>query len=504
MEMKSSVVFSYPAMEELFKSNPWVITGTTLAVLILMTTMFRKKSLSMKWPKGPKTLPIIGNMHLLGGTNLQVILHNMSKVYGNVMTIWIGSWRPVIVVSDIERAWEVLVNKSSDYSGRDMPEITKIISADWKTISTSDSGPHWTNLRKGLQNVALSPHNLAAQFQFQERDICKLIETLKEEAKLNNGIVKPLDHLKKATIRLISRLVFGQDFDNSKYVEDMHHAIEELIRVSGYARLADAFYYAKYLPSQKKAVRDVEEAQRRVQRLVRPFLSLNPPTNCYLHFLRSQNYSDEVIIFAIFEAYLLGVDSTSSTTAWALAFLVREPNVQEKLYQELKNFTAKNGREMLKVEDINKLPYLQAVIKETMRMKPIAPLAIPHKACRDTSLKGRKIDKGTQIMVNIYALHHNENVWKEPFKFMPERFLQTDQDVNGKAMDQSLLPFSAGMRICAGMELGKLQFSFSLANLLNTFQWSCVADGVLPDMSDQLGFVLLMKTPLEARITPRC
>nr|Q50LH3.1 RecName: Full=(S)-stylopine synthase 1; Short=STS; AltName: Full=Cytochrome P450 719A2; Short=EcCYP719A2; Short=EcCYPB [Eschscholzia californica]BAD98250.1 stylopine synthase [Eschscholzia californica] len=491
-------------MKILMMNNPWILTATATTLLISIFLFFTRKSSKMVWPAGPKTLPIIGNMHLLGGTALQVVLHNLAKVHGSVMTIWIGSWRPVIVVSDIERAWEVLVNKSSDYSARDMPDITKIISADWKTISTSDSGPHWTNLRKGLQNVALSPHNLAAQFQFQEKDMTKMIQTLEEEARNNNGIVKPLDHMKKATLRLISRLVFGQDFNNDKYVDDMHLAIEELIRVSGYARLAEAFYYAKYLPSHKKAVREVEEAQRRVQNLVSPFLSLNPPTNTYLHFLRSQKYDDEVIIFAIFEAYLLGVDSTSLTTAWALAFLIREPNVQEKLYQELESFASKNDRRILKVEDINKLQYLQAVIKETMRMKPIAPLAIPHKACRDTSLMGKKIDKGTRVMVNIFALHHNKNVFNDPFKFMPERFMKVDsQDANGKAMEQSLLPFSAGMRICAGMELGKLQFSFALANLAYAFKWSCVADGVLPDMSDQLGFVLLMKTPLEARINRR-
>ncbi|KAI3867351.1 hypothetical protein MKW98_013276 [Papaver atlanticum] len=493
-------------MKEMFSSSLVLITSTTMVVITTITMLLifaRKKSSTMEWPTGPKTLPIIGNMHILGGTALQVVLHNLAKIHGNVMTIWIGSWRPVIVVSDIERAWEVLVNKSSDYSARDMPEITKIISADWKTISTSDSGPAWSNLRKGLQNVALSPHNLAAQSQFQEKDITKMIQSLKKEASSNNGIVKPIDHLKKATLRLISRLIFGQDFDNDKYVDDMHHAIEELIRVSGYAQLAEAFYYAKYLPSHKKAVRDVEEANQRVKKLVRPFLSLNPPTNTYLHFLNSQNYAEEVIVFAIFEAYLLGVDSTSLTTAWALAFLIREPVVQDKLYQELKTFAAKNDREIVKVEDLNKFQYLQAVLKETMRMKPIAPLAIPHKACRDTSLKGNKIDQGTRVMVNIYALHHNEKVWREPYKFMPERFLQTQDVVNGKAMEQSLLPFSAGMRICAGMELGKLQFSFSLANLVNAFQWSCVSDGVLPDMSDQLGFVLLMKTPLQARIVPR-
>nr|Q50LH4.1 RecName: Full=Trifunctional (S)-stylopine synthase 2/(S)-nandinine synthase/(S)-canadine synthase; Short=STS; AltName: Full=Cytochrome P450 719A3; Short=EcCYP719A3; Short=EcCYPA [Eschscholzia californica]BAD98249.1 stylopine synthase [Eschscholzia californica] len=491
-------------MKFLIMNNPWVLFATSATLLISIFLFFRRKSPNMAWPEGPKTLPIIGNMHLLGGTALQVVLYNLAKVHGRVMTIWIGSWRPVIVVSDIEQAWEVLVNKSSDYSARDMPDITKIVTADWRTISTSDSGPHWSNLRKGLQNIAISPNNLAAQFQFQEKDIIKMIQILEQEAKDNNGIVKPLDHLKKATIRLISRLVFGRDFEEDKYVEDMHHAIEELIRISGYARLAEAFYYAKYLPSHRKAVRYVEELKQIVKNLIRPFLSVNPPTNTYLHFLRSQNYDEEVVIFAIFETYLLGVDSTSSTTAWALAYLVREPSVQDRLHQELDHFAKQNDRKILKVEDMNKLQYLQAVIKETMRMKPIAPLAIPHKACKDTSLMGNKINKGTRVMVNLYALHHNKNVFNDPFKFMPERFLKVDnQDAKGKAMEQSLLPFSAGMRICAGMELGKLQFSFALANLIFAFKWSCVDDGVLPDMSDELGFVLLMKTPLKARINPR-
>nr|ANY58142.1 putative CYP719 [synthetic construct] len=491
------------AVAEILTEKPWLLPATLLAV-IAIAKFFLGKSSTMKWPIGPKTLPIIGNMHQLGGTDLQVVLANLAKTYGTIMTIWVGSWRPMIVLSDIEKAWEVLVNKSSDYSGRAMPEITEIISAKGKTISTSDSGPHWSNLRKGLQNVALSPHNIAAQSRFQESDITKMIKTLKQEAASNNGIVQPLDHLKKSTVRLISRLIFGQDFDDDEYVEAMHLAVEELIRVSGYARLAEAFYYAKYLPSHKRAVDSAWEVNRTVKRIVKPLLLVKPPTNCYLHFLTSQDYSEEVIIFAILEVYLLGVDSTSSTTAWALGFLIREPRVQEKLYQELKNFAGENG--MIKVEDINKLPYLQAVLKETMRMKPIAPLAIPHKAVRETSLAGNKVEPETRVMVNIHAIHHNPEVWMDPYKFKPERFLQ-GEDINGggnlKLMEQSLLPFSAGMRTCAGMELGKLQFGFSLANLVNAFQWDCAKKGMFPDMSDLLGFVLLMKTPLQAKIVPR-
>nr|ANY58161.1 putative CYP719 [synthetic construct] len=479
--------------------------GGAVVAIVLSTILFRSSSSSSsfssqtKWPAGPKKLPIIGNMHQLGGDVLHVALDKLSKIHGGVFTFWIGSWRPVIVISDIDKAWEVLVNKSSDYSARDMPEITKIGSASWHTISTSDPGPFWQNVRKGLQGGAMGPLNMSAQTPFQEKDMKNLIETMKIEAENNNGIIKPLDHIKKNTVRLLSRLIFGQMFEDDKFIESMHYEIEDIIRISGYARLAEAFYYAKYLPSHKRAEKEAFLVKCRVEDLVRPLLKSNPPSNSYLYFLLSQNYPEEVIIFCIFELYLLGVDSTSSTTTWALAYLIREQAVQEKLYQDIK-VTIGNAN-LVKVEDVNKLKYLQGVVKETMRMKPIAPLAIPHKSSKDTTLMGTKVAKGTRLMVNLYALHHNQNIWSEPFKFMPERFLEDGN--NNKAMEQSFLPFSAGMRICAGMDLGKLQFAFALANLVNAFKWSCVEEGKFPDMSEEFSFVLLMKNPLEARITPR-
>ncbi|OVA11723.1 Cytochrome P450 [Macleaya cordata] len=487
-------------MEESF----WLVTASVIVVFALAKLLRKSSSISkMEWPAGPKKLPIIGNLHQLGGDVFHVVLANLAKVYGSVMTIWVGSWRPMIVISDIDKAWEVLVTKSSDYSARNLPDITKIISANWRNISCSDSGPFWQNLRKGLQGGALAPLNVISQYHLQEKDMQNLIKSMHLEASRNNGIIKPLDHLKQETVRLLSRLIFGQDFHDEKLVVGMHHALDDLVRISGYASLADAFKFAENLPSHKKSIREVYELKERVEKLVRPHIVSNPPTNTYLHFLQSQNFSEDVIISAILEVYDLGVDSTASTTVWALTFLVREQKIQEKLYQEIKNVTG--GRSTVRVEEVSKLTYLQAVMKETMRMKPIAPMAIPHKTSRETSLMGKKVDKDTVIMVNLYAIHHNPNVFPEPYKFMPERFLQGEEHGGGniKAMEQSLLPFSAGMRICAGMELGKLQLAYGLASLVNAFKWDCAVDGKLPDMSEDHCFILLMKNPLEARITPR-
>nr|B1NF20.1 RecName: Full=Cheilanthifoline synthase; Short=CHS; AltName: Full=Cytochrome P450 719A14 [Argemone mexicana]ABR14722.1 cheilanthifoline synthase [Argemone mexicana]ANY58136.1 CYP719A14 [synthetic construct] len=487
----------------------WLIISTVIIVLGIAKFLLGKSSSSslstMEWPVGPKKLPIIGNLHQLGGDVFHVVLANLAKVYGSVFTIWVGSWRPMIIVSDIDKAWEVLVNKSSDYSARDMPDITKIISANWKNISCSDSGPFWHNLRKGLQGVALTPLNVASQYHLQERDMKNLINSMYKDASRKNGILKPLDYLKEETVRLLSRLIFGQDFQDEKLVVGMHHALDDLVRISGYASLADAFKFCENLPSHKKSIREVHEVKKRVENLIRPHIVSNPPTNTYLYFLKTQDFNEDIIISAILEVYDLGVDSTASTTVWALTFLVREQEIQEKLYREIVNVTG--GKRSVKVEDVNKMPYLQAVMKETMRMKPIAPMAIPHKTSKDTSLMGKKINKGSVIMVNLYAIHHNPKVFPEPYKFMPERFLKdvnSDESLgNIKTMESSLLAFSAGMRICAGMELGKLQLAFGLASLVHEFKWSCSVDGKLPDLSEDHCFILLMKNPLEAKITCR-
>ncbi|KAF9588381.1 hypothetical protein IFM89_009396 [Coptis chinensis] len=342
-------------------------------------------------------------------------------------------------------------------------------------ISSSDVGPLWYNIRKGLQSGALSPLSVASQTQHRERDMERVVHEMRREIANNNGTIKPLDHIKNSTARLLGRLIFGPSFNDNKFIESMLYEVEDVIRTSNCTFLTNSFYYAKYLPSQRKATREAKLGKYRIEELVRPLLSSKPPTNAYF---------------------------ASSTTTWALAYMIRKQEAQEKLYQDIRMTIG--DVDLVKIEDVNKLKYLQSVVKETMRMKPIAPLALPHNAGKDTTLMGTKIVKGTRVIVNLYALHHNEDIWHEPYKFMPERYLQGEVgSVTHKAMEQSLLPFGAGMRICAGMDLGKLHVAFVLANLVNDFKWSCVEEGNLPDMTEELFAIILMKTPLEGRISPR-
>ncbi|KAG9450885.1 hypothetical protein H6P81_010850 [Aristolochia fimbriata] len=501
--------------------------STFILLLIIFTT---KRSQKHPWPPGPPKLPIIGNLHQLqkGGPLVHINLAEMAKQYGKTMTVWFGT-KPTIFVSDYRSAWEVLVTKATDFGARSMPYKSRTISAEWRTISTCDYSEAWYNLRRGAQASFFSPANVLAQTSYQESDVEQLIRSIEEEAAENDGVVNPLPRIRKNVVRLIGRLCFGPDFRDEEFVETMDVIIEDTFSKPGLEdRLADLFPFLRHVPGFKQPFREAYKLKRRIEELISPCLdqyyssssSSKENYNHYLQFLLSQGFPQEVVIFSLFEMFLLAVDSTSLTIAWALAFLIHDQQIQDKLYKELIGVEYYGKEGALGMEQVSKMKYLQGVVKESTRMRPIAPLGIPHKALYDTSLMGERIEAGTTVMVNLYEVLHDPAVWKEPDRFDPERFLENapgrpqgklgddeekDHAAMIGAMERSFLPFGAGRRICAGMELAKPHVALTLGNLVKAFQWSSTtaSEGKIPDVDGDLTFLLGMKTPLLAKIVPR-
>ncbi|KAF8369463.1 hypothetical protein HHK36_032520 [Tetracentron sinense] len=392
----------------------------------------------------------------------------------------------------------------SRHPGRSHTCTSKIITADWHTISTSNVGPHWHALRKGLHNTTFNPQTIAAQARLQEHDLVNLTGSLQEEAASNHGVVKPLLHLRRASVRVIARFCFGFDFEDESFVEAMDSVVEEAIRLTSHFRLVNVFEFSRHIPILRRSYLEAYRVKHRIEELIGLQISSHkssPPNYCYLHFLLSQDFQEEVVIYNLFDLFFFGVDSTSITIEWALALLIHNQEIQQKLYEEV----ARSG---ISIEEVSKLQYLNAVVMETMRMKPIAPLGVPHKAARDSNIMGTKVLKGSPVMVNLYALLHDPSVWVEPHRFMPERFLTSSKNGNDDsslvgAIERSFLPFGAGRRVCAGMELAKLEVGLTLAHLVNDFRWSSTVEGQLPDLTENLTVLISMKTPLVARIMPR-
>ena len=148
-------------------------------------------------------------------------------------------------------------------------------------------------------------------------------------------------------------------------------------------------------------------------------------------------------------------------------------------------------------DDIEQLKYLKMVIKETLRINPLVPLLIPREASKDIKIRGYDIPKNTWIYVNVWAIHSNPNIWKDPGAFIPERFV--DNEIDYKGLNFELLAFGSGRRMCPGMGVGMALVHLILVNLLYRFDWK-LPEGMETrdvDLEESYGLVCPKKIPLE-------
>ncbi|KAM0032763.1 putative cytochrome P450 [Helianthus debilis subsp. tardiflorus] len=174
-------------------------------------------------------------------------------------------------------------------------------------------------------------------------------------------------------------------------------------------------------------------------------------------------------------------DSMAVTLTWAISLLLNNPKTMKNIQDEIDEHVGRNR--LVQQSDTKKLVYLQAVIKETLRLHPPGPLSVPHESTEDCVVSGYNIPKGTRLLVNLYKLHRDPNVWSDPYEFQPERFLTTQKDIDLKGNHFELLPFSSGRRMCP-------------------FTVTKTSDEPI-DMTEGVGLTTDRATPLEVLIAPR-
>lgn len=193
-----------------------------------------------------------------------------------------------------------------------------------------------------------------------------------------------------------------------------------------------------------------------------------------------------------------GSDTTSNSIEFAMAEMMNKPEVIQRAQQELDEVVGRDN--MVEESHIYKLPYLFAVMKETLRLHPALPLLVPHCPTETSTVGGYTVPKGARVFVNVWAIHRDPSVWKNPLEFNPERFLNSKWDYSGS--DFNYFPFGSGRRICAGIAMAERMFLYSVATLLHSFDWK-LPDGQKVDLTEKFGIVLKLKNPLAAIPTPR-
>uniref|UniRef100_A0A8D2LHM7 Cytochrome P450 family 17 subfamily A member 1 n=1 Tax=Varanus komodoensis TaxID=61221 RepID=A0A8D2LHM7_VARKO len=196
------------------------------------------------------------------------------------------------------------------------------------------------------------------------------------------------------------------------------------------------------------------------------------------HLLPGLELTDDYLLMTVADIFGAGVETTATVLKWSILYLLHYPEVTLH-YPNMAQPTS----------DRQHLPYLEATISEVLRIQPVAPLLIPHEALEDTSIGEYIIPKGTHVIINLWSIHHDEKEWDKPKEFNPGRFL--DEDGNRiYSPSPSYFPFGAGIRVCLGEALAKMELFLFLAWTLQRFTLSVPEGHVLPEPVGKFGVVL--------------
>lgn len=480
------------------------LIGLVFLVILICYVFFEYRTSNL--PPGPRPWPLIGNPSIMNCSKLYLYLTDLAKTYGEVFTVYVGR-QPMVVLSG-SAIKEALVHQSLVFAGRPpRAETFRFNEARSPTLFLMAHGPAWRLFRKlGHQTIKVyGQERLQSVMDLEVDYLCKRLESL-------DG--KPNDISKEfgmSVTNVICHQLFGSryEIDDPEFLQ-VYKVHDILIHTPIRRSFLDSIPFIwRFLP-ESEDVKKVEVAgvwrdnlmKRNYQKHLETFdvHNIRDYTDALIMAKLEAEQEDssckeylteEAIIRAgLATVFLAGSETTSTTLAWGVRYLLHNPDIQTRLHQEIDQVIGRD--ETPKLTSKNLLPLLEAFMAETLRMSSILPLDILHRTTADTTLKGYAIPKETTVVPNLWSLHHDSKLWPDPFKFSIDRFL----DEEGKFVNPpsgTFFPFSAGRRVCMGEVLARSQLFLFLARLLQKFRFENPPNTDLPCLEGGEGVVMCVK-----------
>lgn len=455
---------------------------------------------SKNLPPGPTPIPIIGSLHLLGDHPHQS-LARLAKIHGPVMFLKLGQIS-TLVISSAAAAKEVLQTQDLAFSSRHIPDALNAHSQSEYSVVWLPVSTQWRALRKILNFNIFSGKSLDANQHLRSQKVQELVAYCRK-ASQSKETVDIGRAAFRTTLNLLSNTIFSKDLADP-YHEDSGREFKDLVRdimvEAGKPNLVDFFPIFRKIDPQgirRRMTRYFGKLHATSDELIQERLMLKR--------LKQEDVLDVLLeichknpdeinsahVKSMFvDLFVAGTDTTSNSLEWAMAELLRNPHTMAKAKEELKDVIGKG--KLVDEADISRLPYLQCIVKETLRLHPPVPLLIPRKTETKVTLNGYIVPEGTQVLVNAWAIGRDPFTWENSLEFKPERFLNSELDVRGR--DFELIPFGAGRRICPGLPLAVRMLPVMLGSLLNNFDWDIGLEEL--DMTEKFGITLQKAEPL--------
>ncbi|XP_068664934.1 cytochrome P450 71A1-like [Aristolochia californica] len=482
---------------------------TFLLLLLPAFLLFNRNRRGRSLPPGPFQLPIIGNLHQLREVNHRS-LWSLSKQFGSLMFLKLGR-RPLLVASSAEMAREVMKSQDLQICSRPSFVSQTMLSYNNRDVVFAPYGPHWRKMRKISILELFSVTKVQSFSSIRNQELRKMIRRITRSCSSPQEPVDLSEMLLTFTNEILLRIAFGESYlrgDEQQKVKLLDAVKEELTLLS-------AFFIMDYLPQLGwidvltglfgRLRKNFNELDSLYENVFEEHLDKKSPTpekeafvDILLRLQRELNLGTDDIKGTLMDFLIGGSDTTSAALEWAMTELMRNPSAMMKAQEEVRRIV--KGKQQVEETDIHKLEFLNAVIKETLRLHPPAPLLLPRETLHHCKIAGYDIPPQTTVIVNAFAIGHDQESWQNPEEFMPERFENSSIDYRGK--DFELVPFGAGRRGCPGLSFGIANVELALANLLFCFDWE-LPEGMSReeiDMSDTYRIVMTRKTPL--RLVP--
>ncbi|XP_038685664.1 iridoid oxidase-like [Tripterygium wilfordii] len=490
----------------------WFVWSTILipAAAAALILFHRRKSR----PPGPPGWPIFGNIFDLGSVPHRT-LYNLRLKYGPVIWLKLGSMNTMVVQSAAAAA-ELFKNHDQAFCDRKCFVALTAHNYNQGSLGVCQFGPHWRLLRRLCTMELLGTKRINETAHLRRKCVDNLIRNIEEDAAAarargETGEVNLAHSLFLMSFNLIGNLVLSRDLfsSSSKGGHDFFVAMNAFMECAVKPNLSDFLPFLKRLDPQG-IMKNMEQHLGRAVNMVERFVEERMEEYKSGRENKKQDFLDVLLenggdgkdkisghslVILVLEMFFAGSETTSSVVEWAMTHLLCKPESMKRVKTEVLQVVGPNRK--VEEKDMDELPYLQAVIKETLRLHPAIPLLIPRSCREDTSYMGYQIPKDTAVFVNAWAIGRDPDCWEDPLCFKPERFLGSKIDYKGQNFE--LIPFGSGRRICVGMSLAQQEIQLALASLLHCFDWE-LGTNLSPesvDMSEWSGLAARKFIPLK-------
>ncbi|XP_074321523.1 geraniol 8-hydroxylase-like [Silene latifolia] len=486
--------------------EPYILSLILISTIFIIFFVLKicQKPTTSKLPPGPKAWPIIGNIHQLSNRPHYSVAE-LSKKYGPIMTLKLGTMT-TIVISSPEVAKEMFLKHDFTFSSRSLPDAGRVSNHHKHSMVFLPVGPKWRDLRKIAVVQVFTNHRLDSTQCLRQEKVRELVDHVRHCCE-KGQVVNLGEAAFTTTLNLLSNTFFSIDLGShdSSSLLDFKDIVWPLLELTGKPNVSDFFPLIRHLDLQgvlRKMLVYYNKMHQVFNRIIEKRLSdgialKDDVLGTLLKLVEDNELSLEDVMHMLMDLFIAGTDTTSNTLEWAMTELLRNPEKLAKAQDELDQIIGKNTT-TIQESDISKLPYIQAVVKETLRLHPPAPFLIPHKTEKDVQLCGFSIPKDAQIWVNVWSIGRDSSVWPNALSFLPERFMESEVDFKGRNFE--LIPFGAGRRICPGMPVAHRMVHLMLATLLHSFNWKH-AHGLRPEdieVDEKFGLTLQKAEPLQA------